>query len=248
MNALRAELLKVVTTRLLLWYGGGLLAFLVLVLSIHIGSDSRQDLTELSTQRSIFEPSGLAAVVAVLLGVVAATNEYAHGTINQSFLAVPVRERLLAAKLGAALLVVLVLAILADAATFVIVELWYRGRGLTLHLDSGTLRPLLGAIGASVLAGAIGVGVGAVLRRQTAAIVAVLLWLLIGEAVIGGIGSGSRYAPGHALGAIVAAHSVGSRDSLAVWPATLTALVYVILFCAVGFFATLGSDVPSGGD
>ena len=47
MNALRAELLKAVTTRLLLWFGLGLLAFLLLVLSIHIGS---HDLLSLSPE------------------------------------------------------------------------------------------------------------------------------------------------------------------------------------------------------
>ena len=105
MNALRAELLKAVTTRLLLWLGLGLLAFLLLVLSIHIGSEDPGVLGELSRQRSTFAFGGIAAIVAVLVGAILLTAEYAHGTINQSFLAVPVRLRLLAAKLGGALLV-----------------------------------------------------------------------------------------------------------------------------------------------
>jgi len=58
MNALRAELLKAVTTRLLLWFGLGLLTFLVLVLSIHIGSHDLQGLGERSTQRSALRLNG----------------------------------------------------------------------------------------------------------------------------------------------------------------------------------------------
>jgi hypothetical protein len=248
MRALRAELLKAATTRLLLWFGLGLLAFLVLVLSIHLGSNDAETLQKLSTQRATFAFGGIAAIVAVLIGSVLVTAEYAHGTINQTFLAVPVRSMLMTAKLGAALLVVLALAVLADAATFVLAEVWYHGRGLTLHLSRETLAPSLGAVGASVLAGGIGVGVGALLRRQTGAIVAILLWLLIGEAVITTLGDVSRFAPGHALGAVVAAHTEGSRDVLGVWGAVSVGLVYLVAFCAAGFLAVIGSDVPSGGD
>ena len=248
MNALRAELLKAATTRLLLWFGLGLLAILVLVLSVHIGSEDPQTLSELSHQRSIFAFGGLVAIVAVLIGAVLVTAEYAHGTINQSFLAVPVRGRLLAAKLGAALLVVFGLAVLTDGATLLIAELWYQGRGLSLHLERHTLAPFLGAVGASVLAAGIGVGIGAVLRRQTGAIVSILLWLLIGESVISALGDSARFAPGHAIGAVAAAHSSSSTDVLALWPATVVGLLYAGVFCAAGFLAVAGSDVPSGGD
>jgi ABC-type transport system involved in multi-copper enzyme maturation permease subunit len=248
MNALRAELLKALTTRLLLWFGLGLLAFLLLVLSIHIGSEDVQHLSPISKQRGTFEVAGLAAVVAVLIGSVLVTAEYAHGTINHSFLAVPVRQRLLAAKLGAVVLVVVAIAVLADAATVLIAEVWYHGRGLTLHLGTDTLAPLLGAVGASVLAAGIGLGIGAFLRRQTGSIVAILLWLLIGEGVVSAAGDAARFAPGHALGAVVAAHADGSRGVLGVWPATIVGLLYVAGFCAAGFLAVLGTDAPSSGD
>jgi ABC-2 type transport system permease protein len=248
MNALRAELLKAVTTRLLLWFGLGLLAFLVLVLSIHIGSHDLEGLSELSTQRSTLAFGGLAAIVAVLIGSLLVTGEYAHGTINQSLLAVPVRPKLLGAKLTAAVLVVFAIAVLTDAATLLIAEIWYQGRGVNLHLGRETLAPFLGAVGASMLAGGIGVGIGALLRRQTGAIVAILLWLLIGEGVITAVGDASRFAPGHALGAVVAAHEVGSRDMLGVWSAVFVGLLYAAIFCGAGFLVVLGSDAPSSGD
>jgi len=248
MNALRAEVLKAGTTRLLLWFGLGLVAFLVLVLSIHIGSHDPAGLGELSTQRSVFGFAGLTAVIAILIGAVLVTAEYAHGTINQSFLAVPVRGKLLLAKLCAALTVAFVLAVGADLVTLLIAELWFHGRGVTLHLGSYTLAPLLGTVGASMLAAAIGIGIGALFRRQTAAIVTILLWLLIGEAVIGILGDRARFAPGRALGAVAVAHSQGVADRLGAWPAVVLGLLYATVFCAVGFLVVLGSDVPSSGD
>jgi ABC-type transport system involved in multi-copper enzyme maturation permease subunit len=248
MNLFRAELLKAVTTRLLLWYGLGLLAFLTFVVSTHIGTENRFNLTTESTQQSVFQAAGLAAVTAALLGTVLMASEYNHGTINQSFLAAPVRERLLAAKLAAAILVAGALAVVADVATLLIAEIWYGARGLTLHLDGATLKPLLGAVGASMLAAGIGAGVGALLRRQTSSIVVILLWLLIGENVIAFIHGAPRYAPGHVIAAVVVARGHGSNDTLAVWPAVLLALAYVVILCAAGFVAAARSDVPGSGE
>jgi hypothetical protein len=246
-NLLRAELLKVRTTRLLLWYGLGLVGFLVFVVSIHVGTDDRFDLARASTQRSLFAVSGLSAVVAILVGAVLLAGEYAHGTINQSFLASPVRERLMAAKLAAAAIVGAAFGVLAVVAVLVLGELWYAGRGLTLHLGDGTLTPALGAIAASALAAAAGVGLAGVLRRQTATIVSILLWLLIGENVVAVSANAARYAPGHVFGALVAAHTERTPDALAVWPAALVALIYTAIFATAGLLAVLGSDAPTQG-
>jgi hypothetical protein len=248
MNLLRAELLKARTTRLLLWYGLGLVGFLAFVVSIHLGTVDRSELATASTQRSLFAVSGLAAVVAILVGTVLLAGEYAHGTINQSFLASPVRERLLAAKLAAGALVGAAFGVLGAVTVFVLGELWYAGRGASLHLGHGTLTPILGVVAASALAGAAGVGLAGILRRQTATIVAILLWLLIGENVVAVSANAARYAPGHVLAAVVTAHQYRTADALAVWPAVIVALMYAGIFAAAGFFAVLGSDAPSQGE
>lgn len=248
MNVLRAELLKATTTRLLLWFGLGVLAFLALVVSTHVGTGAPDELATASNQRSLLEAAGLTAVITALIGSVLMTTEYAHGTINQSFLAVPARERLLLSKLAAAVSVGAVLAVLASAATLLIGALWYAGRGITLHLGGGTWTPLVSVIGAATLTAAIGVGVGAILRRQTASIVVILLWLLIGENIIALIHGAARYAPGHVIAAVVGAHAHGSSDTLGLWPAVLVALLYAAILCAVGFFLAARADVPSSGD
>jgi ABC-2 type transport system permease protein len=247
-SAFRAELLKARTTRLLLWYGVGLAAFLTLVVSIHVGTGQRFDLAEASSQRSLFAAAGLAAVLAVLIGTVLLGSEYNHGTINQSFLAVPNRLELLAAKLGAAALIGAGIGLLSDALMLVLSALWYGGRGLTLHFGDGIATPLLGALAASVLAAAVGIGVAAILRRQTASIVVVLLWLLIGENIVAISPRSVRYAPGHVFGAIVAAHRQGTSDTLGVWPAVLLGGVYVVILFVIGALVVLGSDAPSSGD
>lgn len=248
MNAFRAELLKATTTRLLLWFGLGVLAFVALVVSTHIGTGAPDELATASNQRMLLESAGLTAVMTALIGSVLITTEYAHGTINQSFLAVPARERLLLSKLAAAVLVGAAVAVLAAIATVLIGELWYAGRGITLHLGGGTWTPLAGAVGAAAIASAIGVGVGAILRRQTGSIVVILLWLLIGENIIGLIHGATRYGPGHVVAAVVGAHVHGTPDTLGLWPAVLLSLFYAAVLCAVGFFLAARTDVPSSGD
>jgi hypothetical protein len=102
--------------------------------------------------------------IAVLIGALLVTAEYAHGTINQSFPAVTVRGRLLGAKLAprdrrgfrARRSV-------ADLATLVIAELWFRGRGATACTsDRYTLAPCSAPSARRCWQAAIGIGVGAV--------------------------------------------------------------------------------------
>jgi ABC-2 type transport system permease protein len=247
-NAFGAELLKARTTRLLLWYAGGLAAFLVFVVSIHVATDDRFDLARLSTQRSLLAVSGLAAVVTALVGSILLAGEYNHGTINQSLLVVPDRLRFLLAKLEAVLVVGAAFAVLADVLVLVAGKLWYTGRGLTLHLGNGVAAPLLGTLAASALAAAIGLALAAILRRQTATLVIVLLWLLIGENIIGISSRAAPYAPGHVFGAIVAAHSNRTHDLLAVGPALIVAVVYVLVLGVFGALIVLGSDAPGTGE
>ncbi len=248
MNALGAELLKAVTTRLLIWFGFALFALLLFVLSTRIGTDNVANLARHSTQRSILETAGLASVITVLLGAVLVTTEYAHGTINQTFLAVPARERVFAAKLAAVVLVAVAAALVSAVLTLGIAEIWYGGRGIDLELGGGTMTPFAGALAASALAGAIGFGFGALLRRQTASIVLIMVWLLIGEHALTVIGDKSRYAPGHAIASVLVAHREGSNQLLAVWPGVATALVYAGGFLAVGALMMIRSDAPSSAD
>ena len=66
--------------------------------------------------------------------------------------------------------------------------------------------------------------------------------------MISAAGDSARFAPGHALGAVVAAHEVGARDMLGVWAAVVVGLLYVAVFCAVGFLVVIGTDAPTSGD
>ena len=242
MRLLRAELLKLVTTRLLLWLGLMVLALEVLVISLHVSQDSVSSLAEPPNQRDVVAIASVAALVALIVGVVSSAGEYGHGTISHTFLVAPVRERVVAAKALAGALAGTALAVFSGAVAWVLAALLLSARSVPVHLGSAdVLRPLFGTLGAAALAGALGVGFGFILRRQTAAIVVVFIWLLVVEPLLA-IADVNQYAPGHAVASVVVA-GTPSSELLSFRSGLLLALAYAVGFAAVGAVVVKRTDV-----
>lgn len=238
----RAELLKLVTTRLLPWLGLLIVALEVLVISLQVSQDSLVSLAETGRQRDIVSIAAVSALVSLILGIVSSAGEYAHGTISHTFLVSPVRERVVAAKLVAAGLAGAALGLFAAAFAWAFAALLLSARSVTLHLGSGeVVRVMLGTIGAAAITGALGVGLGAVARRQTAAIVVALVWLLVGEPLLSIAGIQS-YAPGHVIASVVEAGEESS-ELLGFGAGLAVALVYAASLAALGTLAVRRADV-----
>ena len=69
------------------------------MISLHVGKDSLFSLGEPRQQRDVVSIAAVSALISLILGIVASAGEFAHGTIGQTFLVAPVRERVAAAKL-----------------------------------------------------------------------------------------------------------------------------------------------------
>jgi ABC-2 type transport system permease protein len=242
MRLLRAELLKLVTTRLLLWLGLLVVGFEVLVIALHVGHDSLESLSQPSSQRDAVSIAAVSALVALILGIVASAGEYTHGTISHTLLVAPIRTRVAAAKLGASALAGAFLALASAVFAWAFAAVLLTARSVPLHLfSSDTLRLVLGMTLAAAITGALGVGFGLLLRRQTAAIVIALLWLLVGEPLIA-IAGVERYAPGHVIASVVEAGHQGT-DLLSFGRGLGVALAYVIVAATLGALALSRSDV-----
>jgi ABC-type transport system involved in multi-copper enzyme maturation permease subunit len=238
----RAELLKLSTTRLLLWLGLLILALSALVVSTRAGSMSREDLAQLSEQRSIVQFAALGTLVAVIAGIVGTAGEYGHGTINYTFLVTPRRERVMAAKLVGAAIAGIGVTLFAEAVTYAIAAIWISAEPVPFQLTDGTIWTTYATtLAAAALGGALGAGLGAVLRRQTTGIMLSLIWLLVGEPVLAVAGV-ERYAPGHAMAALVAAGS-GGGQLLDPWAGAVVTLAYVTVFALAGTLAVMRTDV-----
>jgi ABC-type transport system involved in multi-copper enzyme maturation permease subunit len=242
MRLVRAEVLKLRTTRLLLWLALLIVGLELLVISLDVANNTIDELGQAHNQRDYVGIAAVSALISLILGIVASSGEYAHGTISHTFLVTPVRERVVAAKLGSAALAGAALAVFSAAFAWGFTALLLSARSVPLHLGSRiALYLLLGTIGAGAITGALGVGLGAVLRRQTAAVVLALVWLLVAEPLLA-IGHVQKYAPGHAVAAVVEAGANGS-DVLSFWPGLALALAYTAGFAILGGVVVKRADV-----
>ncbi len=238
----RAELLKIRTTRLLLWLGLLVLGLEVLVIVLHVFQDSLFELAQPRNQRDVVSIAAVSALISLILGIVASAGEFGNGTIGHTFLVAPVRERVAAAKLAAAALAGGGLALGACVFGWALAAILLKARSLPVHLGSGaSLRLAGGIVLAAGIAGALGVGFGSLLRRQTAAIVIALVWLLVGEPLLG-IANVERYAPGHVVASVVEAGNQGSQ-LLSFGGGFGLALVYLVVAGLLGTLALNRADI-----
>ena len=196
----RAELLKIRSTRTTLGLIAGMIA-LTLLFSLLSGLLTKApDLASAENQRGMLSVGSLAGVFAALAGIMLITGEYRYGTIRPTFLFTPKRSRVLEAKIAAGLLAGLVFGVLAETLAFLIGYAALAGRGIHLALNGNQIALLLlGTFAATALWGAIGVGLGAIIRNQVGAIVALLAWGFVAENLLFAfVPSAGRFAPVHA--------------------------------------------------
>ena len=229
-----AEALKLRTTRA--WIG-----FLVAVLAltgiaaagtVGTAEELQRGTPELS--REILSAALFAAVIAFLIGIVSVTTEWRHGTVTRTFLATPRRGRVLAAKELFILLLALFLAVLAIALVLAIAVPWLASEGSSFE-TSGHAGYVARIVGSTMLWGALGVGVGAIVHSQTPALVGAILWVLLVEALITGllglVGAEvvGDYLPGRALSAFDGSEEGG----LSMWAGGAVGLGWIV---ALGLF------------
>ena len=185
--------------------------------------------------------AGFADVVALILGVLVMTWEYRHDTITETFLVEPRRERVVVSKALAAMITGAVLAAAAVALALAIAYGWIGDEPL-VSFGSEVWERGGRMIASSAIYGAIGVGIGAIIRGQALAIVLVFVWFLIVEPLVSGLyDQVGRYLPGAALTQL--AGQSGSDAHLSTGPAVGMALLYLVGFVGVGAYLTVRRDV-----
>ena len=248
MNQLvRAELLKLRTTRTAFWTVVGLPATVALGVSSTIATAGRSgggfSLKTVEGVRNVLGASSSGALIALVLGILAMSGEYRHQTVTQTFLVTPLRHRVVAAKFAAFALVGLVLALAASALTLAIALPWLASEGADVRIVQDIGLVFLGAIAGSVLYGAMGVAVGALIRNQAAALVITLTWMMLIEGVfVGLLPALGRWLPGGAASALMSV-SVTAGDLLPMWAAALVLGAYAVGLAVAGSRVVVERDV-----
>lgn len=146
---------------------------------------------------------GLLMTLIMVLGVLAITAEFRHGTAGSTFLVTPRRRPVLVAKLGACLLLGLLVGLAFVAVDGLIVLPIYSDRGGVLPATSEIVEVYAGVTVSFGLLAVFGLGIGAIVRNQVGAIVAAIAVLFVvsglPELLPGSIG---EYFPAQALGSL----------------------------------------------
>jgi ABC-2 type transport system permease protein len=228
----RAELLKVRSTRTTIGLLLGMVALILLftlltgLLSHPDGLDGRED------QRQLLSVGSLAGVFSALAGVLLVTSEYRYGTIRPTVLFNPARSHVLGAKVVAGALAGIAFGVLGEALGWAIGEIILHGRGIAVVLTGRDVLLLaLGGLAGIALWGAIGAGLGAIVRSQVGAVIALLAWGFVVDSLLFGlVPSVGRFMPtnaGDALTGLTTDHLLAPAAGAVVliaWAALLTAL------------------------
>jgi len=231
--ALRSELFKQRSTRTGLSLFGAMLVLILFVVLLHgLGVDVG-NFDSSSKQISVLFGWGeyLGALFAALLGAMSITGEIRHGTIRPTLLVNPRRQRVVAAKVWASMLIATGFGLAAGAVAAGAGTAALRTRGIDVLLDAGDYTLLIaGSTAAAALWAAIGVGVGAIVRNQVPALVGIVVWFLFVENLLvgdlAGVGDVGRLLPAAAGKAIS-----GQEPETLLAPAV--ALALLVLYAAV---------------
>lgn len=177
MRLIHAELLKLRTTRTFWAMAGAAtaLVLLIVVLSLALDDHLRSEDDVLSLLSTI----GVAGLLAMVLGVVAAAGEYRHGTIASTLLVTPQRLRAVTAAVLACALGGLAIGVAISAVTALIALPWLSAKDVDMPSTGAIVEVFVGGALFAALAAALGAALGALLRNQVAAVVSLLAFIFI---------------------------------------------------------------------
>ena len=243
MRLLAAELLKIWTAPRTLF--GILLAAVAIVLlgvigALHSAVNDPQLPRHLARDLVGF-PGTISPLFTVLLGTLIATTEYRHGTMTLTFLAAPLRERVLAAKTGAGLIASVPFVGVALLLSLGIAQIWVGGRD-DYHLGSHEWELVGRVFLDAAIAAMIGVFIGASIKRQLGAVILVLGWLFPIEHALAGLFPGTRdYLVGPSIFGILGASNGEDLPSFAHGLAVIA--VYLVGLGGVAVVLTRRRDI-----
>lgn len=246
-DLIRAELLKLRTTRVPYGLLGAALALTVLGVVgtiLTAGRDGAPPIESTEAIRNVLGAGGTATIFTLVLGILVVTGEFRHGTITQTFLVAPIRSRVVKAKLVAVLAAGFAFGALASLVTAVVSVPWLAAKDVSVSLLSADVAvPVLAVVASAALFGVIGVGVGALIRNQVAAIVVALLWQFVLESIVVGLlPDVGKWLPQGAARAL-AEETLADGNLLPPWAGGLVLLAYGAAFALIGTRLLVQRDV-----
>jgi hypothetical protein len=231
------EMIKVRTTRTALGFGAAavLLTVAATLISILAG-----DPHGLDAKKNALNFGGGIGIVLLLFGAVGATGEFRHRTLAPAVLIAPDRFRLVLARLGAYSITGLVFGF-AMGVIALVLGVALLGSEAGPDLTGGDYAGLAaGGLIDVVLAAAIGVGVGTLVRNQVAAVVGILVWLTILEPLVGVVNDDwTTYTLGSTLNRV----GLGGDHDMSFAGSIVLLVVWTLVWTGVGALVDRRRDV-----
>ena len=244
-NLIHAELLKLRTTRMI--YGLGLAALAIAPINaISAISNAGKSgggpaLTTAGGIRAVMATSLFGGILVLVIGILIVAGEFRHNTATSTFLMSPHRGRVVAAKFAASAIVGGALALIASAVTLAVALPLLSAKHIRVDIFSHSVgMVLLGGIAAMTIYATVGVGVGSLIRNQTAAVVIALSWLLVVDGLL--VSFAHEIGKWTPLGASAALSGQIGRF-LPMWGGPVLFLAYGLAFAAAGTRFTMRRDV-----
>jgi hypothetical protein len=236
---IRAELLKIHTVRTFWWTVAATIAFVPLSVLLAItrpGNSGAASLGSSEGFRNVIASASSGGVLMIIIGIFVIAGEFRFNTITSTFLITPDRRRVIGAKLAAASIVGIGVALANAILTLAIALPWLSARHVELGSHVGDiLVVLLGATASTAIGGLVGVGIGALLTNQTLAISATLIWTFVVETMLTSFASGiGKWLPGAAASSMSGVAPPGDANYLPIWGAALLFTAYGLTFAALG--------------
>ena len=239
---IRAEIIKVRSTRTTLGLVLGMIAIILLFVILTAWLTSVGEMSGREQQRNLFAIGSFAGLFAALAGIMLVTGEYRFGTIRPTYLFTPKRSLVLVAKVVAALIAGFVFALVGEILSVGVggVILDERGISVALSHHDHTLITIGTLIG-TALWGGIGVGLGMIVRNQVGAIIGILAWgFVIQNLLFNLVPSVGRWTPDQAQNGLM-----GLTDAHLLDPGVggATLVFWTIVICAAGAVMAARRDV-----
>jgi hypothetical protein len=235
-NLIRAEALKLRTTRVFWLYVGVALAFVPVSVALAITAGPEAASLETSTGlRNVMSAASAGGLLVLLVGISMTAGEFRHNTATTTFLIAPHRRRVVGAKLVVGAVVGLGVAVLACLLTLAVALPWLGAKDVDVDLfGADVVMPLLGALIGGGLAAVVGIGLGALFSNQTVVVTLVIIWTALVESLlVGFMPEVGRWLPGGAVHAL-AGTATEKGGLLPFWGAAVVLVGYGLALAAAG--------------
>lgn len=244
MRLLRSEIAKLRATPTMWWLllGTTGLAVAATIGAVVLAKTAGEPLGSEQAVRGYLHSVGSGSILVVIAGIIGAAGEFRFGQADQTFISEPVRGRVIGAKVVVFVVLGAMFGVVAAAATLGSAWLAVRTQGQTVSFGADYVWSTLGgAVASAAVFGALGVGIGSLMRNQVSAIVATLAWLVILEPIVFQASAGvGKWLPGEAAQAL---RKIPEQGLLSMAAGAAVVGIWTLAVVAAGFWRTSHRDI-----